>query len=379
MENATTAQIWLIVFLLALAGYVIYFLYHRNTKKTQQEKKAYLLALKYIAENDTRRAIEKLKETVRSDTGNIDAYVKLGDILRREGLVNNAVRIHKDLTLRGNINAHDKAKIWYSLGLDYLAALKFDKAEKCFLEIKNNKEYAERIFPHLQKIYEKTEAYEKAFDLLKEKSGPESQQLKHRMAVYKVFEGQKILAQKDGKKARLIFKEALKYDPACLFAHLYIGDSYILDERRDDAIEVWRNFCRKFPDDSYVMFSRLEKAWYDKGQFNKIEELYDSILKEDAENIHATLALSRFLRKKGEFDTALALVNDRLANGGNQDLLQAELARIHWDSDNFEQAGKTALSLLDKHIAGDETYLCSACSYRSDEPFLKCPQCGRIV
>lgn len=378
METAVSPQIWLTVFFLALVGYVIYFLYHRASGKTQQEKKAYLLALKYIAENDTRRAIEKLKETVRTDTNNIDAYIKLGDILRREGLVNNAVRIHKDLTLRGNVDSEDKGKIWFSLGLDYLAAEKYDKAETCFLELKNKKEYVKRIAPFLIRIYEKTESYQKAFNLLKESENIVAENRHHKMAIYKIFEGQKSTAEKDHKKARILFKEALKYDPACIFAHLYLGDSYIEEQRPDDALEVWKNFCKKYPQKSYVMFSRLEKAWYDKGQFNKIEELYDSILKEDPDNVQATLALSRFLRKKGEFDTALSLVNQRLVNNGDQDLLMAELARIYWDRENFKQAGEAALGILEKHIANSVTYTCKQCGYQANEPFLKCPECGYI-
>ena len=378
METAVNTQILSAIFLLGAAAVVLYYFYHTKAERNSGDSKSYLLALKYIAENDSRRAIEQLKETVRADTNNIDAYLKLGDILRREGLPNNAIRIHEDLTLRAKLNKEDEAKIWFSLGLDYRAAGKFDKAESCFNRLKENADFSERVILILIKVYEQTDQYDKAFDLLKESRFAAEEENKHRLAMFKVFSGKKLADAGDDKAARIAYKEALKHNPACIFAHLYLGDSYAKNERVDDALEIWVNFCQKFPEKSYLMFSRLEKAWFDKGQYNKIAELYESILKADPKNIHALLALSSILRKKEEYSAAVSLVKEGMRQEIEIDKLTAEAARIYWDEEKYKEAAEKALLIMEKCITSGITFSCDECAHQEAEPFLKCPECGAV-
>jgi len=379
METAINTQFLSAIFLLGIAAAVLYYFYYMKAEKNGSDTKSYLLALKYIAENDTRRAVEQLKETVRSDTNNIDAYLKLGDILRREGLPNNAIRIHEDLTLRAKLNKDEEAKIWFSLGLDYRAAGKFDKAESSFNKLKDNADFSERVILILIKIYEKTDQFDKAYELLKGSKFAADDENKHKLAMYKVFSGKKLADTDEDKSARILFKDALKHNPACIFAHLYLGDSYAKNERIDDALEIWVNFCQKFPEKSYLMFSRLEKAWFDKGQYNKIAELYESILKADPKNIYALLALSSILRKKGEYGAAVSLVKDGMRQEIEIDKLTAESARIYWDEEKYKEAAEKALHIMEKCITSGTSFSCPECAHLSAELFLKCPQCGTII
>ena len=378
MDFTYSFQIILIIALVVVAAVFAYYYFFRKEEEKQKERDVYVQALKYLAENDSRRAIEKLKETVRLDTTNVDAYIKLGDLLREQGLVNNAIRIHKDLTLRGTLTQDEQKKIWFSLGKDYWKAGKLESAENYFTKLKSDTEYLPRVIPFLIMIYDKTGKYGQAYDLLKDSGLHKEEKYKHRMALYRTLQGMEKMESGEGKEARVLFKEALKLDPEFVAPYLYMGDSYIKEERQEDAVRVWTDYCQKYPNRSYVLFSRLEKALYEQGYFNKIEELYENILKRDADNVHALIALSQILRKKGEYEAALNLLKENNRPEMDEDLILAEEVKILAEEGKLNVAAKKAIELIDRRITLGDQYICASCGYQSHEPFWKCPKCGAL-
>jgi len=377
MDFTLSHQLWLFTFLAVIVALAaLYFYYYQRSERKQPSRNAYLEALKYLAENDHRRAIEKFKEAVRTDSSNIDAYLKLGDILREEGLAYNATRIHKDLTLRGNLNEEELEKVWYSLALDYWSAKKYDKAETFFKKAFEARYRSAEAVTYLVKIYTMQQNYKAAFEILKNSPLKSNENFRRRMALYKVLEAAE---SAKGREARLMMREAIKTDGSCSAAYAYIGDSYLEEERLDDAINIWTEYCQKYPIKAHVLFSRLEKAWYEKGQFSKIEELYHSILKKDPENIPALMALVGFKRKKGDYDEALNLIKDVTVAEQYEELIKAEEARIIFDKGQFKEAAKRLLELLDNYLP-EQTYIYTSrkCGHKSEEPFWKCPKCQTL-
>ncbi len=377
MDFTLSHQLWLFTFLAVIVALVaLYVYYYQRNEKKQPARNAYLEALKYMAEGDDRRAIEKFKEAVRNDSSNIDAYLKLGDILREEGLVYNATRIHKDLTLRGDLNDDELQKVWYSLALDYWTAKKYDKAETFFRKLISGRYRNLEAVTHLVKIYTMQQNYKKAFEVLKDSPLKGNEKFRLRMALYKVLEA---LEAAKGREFRSMLRDAIKIDGSCSAAHAYIGDSYLEEERLDDAINIWTEYCQKYPAKAHVLFSRLEKAWYEKGQFSKIEELYQSILKKDPENIPALMALAGFKRKKGDYDEALTLIKDTPVAEQHEELLKAEEARIIFDKGQFKEASKRLLELIDSYLPEQiYIYTCKKCGHKSVESFWKCPKCHTL-
>ncbi len=382
MDQATNvnAQFFFIFFILIAAAFSLYYFYFRKKEDDKPAQNSYLLGLKYLTENDNRRAIEQLKEAVRHDSQNIDAYIKLGDILRDEGLNKNAVRIHKDLTLRANIVKEDMDRIYYSLALDHWGANQFDKAAENFKKITGIKEYRPKILPYMVKYYEMNEDYENAFQTLSKSYLSSKPEARKKLALYRVFEGLNLVDKGSEKEARIKFKDALKHDDKCVAAHMYIGDSYLREDRTDDAINIWTEFCKKDPQKADVLFPRLEKAWFEKGQFLKIRQLYETILKSDPDNLHALLALSNIHTKKGDFKTALILIEDSFKQNMNEAILKKEIARIHFEKSQYKESAQKALEVLDETPGfSARLFICPSCGFQSDEPFWKCVKCKNIA
>lgn len=372
-------QLWSLLIIILVGAAAYYFFYYKKREQKKAPDQSYLLGLRFMAEGDRRRAIEQFKQTVREDSTNIDAYIKLGDILREEGLFNNAIRIHNDLTMRADLTDTHKPVVYLSLARDYWQAGKFDQARVYFSKLAKNNLLKEKAIPFLVQYYEDSRQYEAAYDILKNSARRNEPAVQKKLALYKVFAGLKLVEEKQEKNARILFKEALKHDGECAAAHACLGDSYIREDRPDEAINVWTEYCERCPSQAYLLFSRLERAWFEKGIYLKNEELYSRILEKDPDNIHALLALSTMYRKKGEYAAAIKLIEDNMRAEFDLALLKAEQVRNYSADGQLNKASVLALELLDDTWAfKNMRFECPSCKHKSDEPFWKCPKCNTI-
>jgi lipopolysaccharide biosynthesis regulator YciM len=219
--------------------------------------------------------------------------------------------------------------------------------------------------------------WEKSLNLLKDIPMGKTEQGKLKLAFYKVLQGEEIVKNGDEKAARICFKEALKFNPKCTAAYLYLGDSYLRENRMNDAIEIWTELCKKIPGKAYLAFERLEKTLYEKGQFSKIEEFYHSILEEDEENISAIIALSEIYRKKGEYNESLKILQNALKKDIDTKIINSLIVKIMYDKGQFKESAKQAIEIIESdHIPDYKRFSCDKCKTDFNEPFWICPKCG---
>jgi lipopolysaccharide biosynthesis regulator YciM len=332
-----------------------------------------------MAEKDYRRAIEKFKEAVREDSDNIDAYLKLGDILRKEGLAQNAARIHRDLALRTSTDDEEQNKVIYSLALDYWHTDNPQKAETHFKKLLSQNDYKLLVAPYLIKIYEKSTRYKEAIELIQTNKLDRFEKFQTKLVLLMVLEALEIDASGQAKEARIKLKDALKLKPDCVLAVLYIGESYIKEERFEDALTIWTEFCHKYPGKAHVLYPSLEKTYFEQGHFAQIQALYEKIIKEAPDSVPTYKALAAILRKKGDLDTAMSLISDGLSRDADDEVLHSEIFQILYEKGKYKDAAAKAIEIFTKQDALKKIqFQCQKCGFKGPQPFVKCPECGTI-
>lgn len=379
MQNYSYTTELLILILIVIALVIIYY-FARKFRKSSKEEDNYLLALEYLVDADYKRAIQKFKEAVRENTENIEAYLRLGNLLREKGLAKNALKIHQDLTLRSNLDPDMRLKVNRSLLLDYEAQGNYQKAIEIArgLLLRENpfyKEAADKLLSYLEQL----QRWDEAIETCKKYFKPFSPRIKKRLALYMVFQGEKLLNQDQGKEARIQFKEALKQDPECVAAYYMLGKSYYTEERLDEAVKEWTQLCRKLPKKAHVVFNDLERAWFELGNFAEAENLYNNLLASDGENIHAAFALVAIYDKKGDHDHALEIL-DRINEQFSDDKrIMSSRIQILFNKGQYKLASSQALDFFREHaFLPEKKYVCQTCQYVSENPLWICPQCKSI-
>ena len=131
-------QGWLLGLLLALAlGYVLGWLASRfdlrQSKREQRETpQAYLKGLNLLLSEQHDKAIDAFIEAVRQDPDSTDLHFALGNMFRRRGEYERAVRVHEHLLQRADLPAALRERAQEALAQDFMKAGLFDRAEQAY-------------------------------------------------------------------------------------------------------------------------------------------------------------------------------------------------------------------------------------------------------
>ncbi|HZS80578.1 MAG TPA: lipopolysaccharide assembly protein LapB, partial [Herbaspirillum sp.] len=94
--------------------------------------RAYFKGLNFLLNEQPDKAIDAFIEIVKLDPESIDLHFALGNLFRRRGETERAIRVHQNLLARPDLLAEHKAHVQYELGQDYLKAGLLDRAEETF-------------------------------------------------------------------------------------------------------------------------------------------------------------------------------------------------------------------------------------------------------
>lgn len=373
-------SIWNLIVLgiLALgAAYLLIWYWKKLGKRREMlTPTLYLDALKNLLSGEEALAYQKLKMVVAGDSGNVDAYLRLGDILRHKKQLERAIQIHRDLLLRPDLADADRGLTLKSLAADYLEAGDWNRAVKTLEELSVLDGYDAWSAEKLALAHEKKKDWEEArktyAKYLKFRGEKDSSYL----AKFHLLAGRDFSEKKEYHKARLEYKEALNFDEKLDLAYLYIADSYQTEKRTEDAIEFWKKFLEVSPALGFLVYPRLERAYFELGKFGEITEVYSEVLHNDPKNSYALLGLARILEKRGRASQAADQYASILESDPGFSPARQALARILLEQKRPSEALRETEILLDSAAVLRERFSCSRCGWTTAEYFFLCNSCG---
>lgn len=103
--------------------------------ENQQAPKAYFKGLNFLLNEQQDEAIDAFIEAVQNDPDTSELHFALGNLFRRRGEYERAVRVHEHLLSRGDLSLMDRQRAQHALALDYLKAGLLDRAEAALLKL----------------------------------------------------------------------------------------------------------------------------------------------------------------------------------------------------------------------------------------------------
>jgi len=365
--------IFALLIVLAAAGLVY--------SKRQKRKKAfppYTQAMTLMLNGEYEKALLILRDVVMEDSDNIEAYILYGDILRKLGYCKRAAKIHKELTVRDSLKTDQLINIQRSLLLDYLEGKMYKdalhSAEELLVKTGSDLWTLQRQLEALEALSDWKHAAETA----KKIQHVTDKYDKELLAIYKVMEGIKILAE-DGKEhdARLKYREAIRIDDKLPLPYLELADSYLRDERTEDAIKEWKQLFIKNPQKAYFAFDKLETTLFESNRFQELENIYRRLIEEHPDNTRAVAALANFLHRKGETSEAIRICLEGLEIRPESLWLRRNLFRFLAFDGKFKEAADVGLEVLKMVTKEKEEFACKNCGFITYNPLWRCPQCGK--
>jgi len=327
----------------------------------------YLEALNCLLSGRREEAIKYLREAVRIDSENIDAYLRLGDLWRQQGDGEKALRIHQSLTVRSGLTKEMRKRIDFALALDYLAMGNHKRAIAILKELVRKSKDRDAL-DYLLKIFEDEGQFIEAIEFLKE--GGKRLVDRRRQAIYYLMAGKDLL-ERDPKRGEDYLKEAHKLSSNSPMVLATLAELDHKAKRFDLALGRWQKLLWEYPDLLMAVKDRLENTYFEANRYGDIEGLYEQVLNRHQYNIPVSLALIRIYQKKGE-NNKLKSILERLKEYRAR-LLLPRLIEL-----DLHLGSGPARELLERLIDEGEPfrYHCSVCGKDQSEFTWRCPNCG---
>ncbi|MBL7052912.1 MAG: tetratricopeptide repeat protein [Candidatus Marinimicrobia bacterium] len=344
-------------------------------KRKDKINPLYTEGLNLMLAGEHASAMEKFRQIVKQDTENINAYNRLAELYRQTNRPKQALKIHLSLTIRTNLTDFQKVQVHRGLLEDWEALGKYHKAlkiaEKLYSFQKNNLWTLKAQI----RIYKKMNDWKSAHQILTQMLKIRHEDNKPLEALYLMQYGITLMQQAQYSAARKQFEHANHIDPNGAAPHLYSGNSYSRENNPEKAIEEWSKFAQKDPENAFLVFEKIEKTYFEMGQFGRIAQFYESVLRNDTDNVQATAGLADFYEKKGDTKSALDLVERTLElepSSIRMRLLYSKLLNKIGEKPAVNQQIDNMLNIMSK----TQVFICAECNFQSEDMLWLCPKCS---
>ena len=123
--------------------------------------KAYFKGLNFLLNEQQDKAIDVFIEAVQNDPDTSELHFALGNLFRRRGEYDRAVRVHEHLLSRGDLGPRDRERAQHALALDFLKAGLLDRAEDALARLEGTP-FEEQARLALLAIYERSRDWPRA-------------------------------------------------------------------------------------------------------------------------------------------------------------------------------------------------------------------------
>ncbi len=129
--------------------------------ENRQAPKAYFRGLNFLLNEQQDQAIDAFIEAVQNDPDTQELHFALGNLFRRRGEYQRAVRVHEHLMSRGDLSRDDRDRAQHGLAQDFLRAGLLDRAEAALHKLEGTR-YETEARLSLLAIYERSREWTQA-------------------------------------------------------------------------------------------------------------------------------------------------------------------------------------------------------------------------
>jgi len=331
---------------------------HRNPK-------AYFQGLNFLLNEQQDQAIDSFIEAVQQDPDTSELHFALGNLFRRRGEFERAVRVHQHLLARADLSAKDRHRAKFALAQDYLRAGIIDRAEDALKGLEGTALEAQAMIALLN-LYERSRDWERAAQIAKRLEVLGEGDFSARLAHYWCEQAQQT---KSPESAKLLIDKALLCAPKNARANLALAQVLHTLGQAEASYNTLKMLMTETPQFAGLGAELLAKLAIELHKKDEAQQL-----------------LSHSYNGKPRLDVleAMVLLNTTTAHT-DQSLYAQHLERtpsliaatqwLRGEELSDPNTQTRILQTLDKSSIPLKRYRCAACGFEALTHFWQCPGC----
>jgi lipopolysaccharide biosynthesis regulator YciM len=337
--------------------------------------RSYFKGLNFLLNEQPDKAIEAFIEVVKVDPETIELHFALGNLFRRRGETERAIRMHRNLLERGDLGQEQRLAALFELGQDYLKAGLLDRAEEVFVKLRDSA-HRTAALKALLDIYQQEKDWEKTIGVATELGTDQGEPWNKEIANYYCELAALEMTHSRSSAAQARLEEALQANRKCARANVLLGDLHAAAGDHAAAIEAWKRIEQQNPAYLALVAQRLLDSYRALGKRDEGLTLLRGFLASSPSLDLLDVVFQSTLEAQGA-EAAHKLVRDELRRNqtllGLDRLLDAELLVVRPERRGDVQLVK---NLVHSHTQRVARYRCENCGFKARQFYWHCPACG---
>ena len=337
----------------------------------RQAPKAYFKGLNFLLNEQQDKAIDAFIEAVQNDPDTTELHFALGNLFRRRGEYNRAVRVHEHLLSRADLSRPDRDRAQHALAQDFLKAGLLDRAEEALHRL-DGTQYEGEARLALLAIYERSRDWAQAAAIVRKMQAAGQGDFSTRLAHYLCEYAQAQVAHGQLDKAFSQLQQALETAPQAPRPRLELAQLQHRQGESRDAFASLKALAQNSPAALPLAANLLVEVAEATGLVSEARSL---LLKhyEQAPSLDLLQALVTLDQKSGD-----GAAPGRLRLVQHLEHESSLVAAAQWlegETLTEEQYHGTVQKALNHATKPLTRYRCAACGFEARTHFWHCPGC----
>ena len=370
------ALLWLLLPAAAVSGWWIGRSRSSRTENGGEDLRSdYFRGINYLLNEQPDKAIEVFIKVLEVDQDTVETHLALGNLYRRRGEVDRAIRIHQNLVARESLDSEQRNEALLELGQDYLSAGLLDRAEDLFQELSQSPGYRVQALRQLIDIYEQERDWEKAIQCSRDLEQVTGNQLGAVIAHYHCEQAMVQRQDDDEPGALKTIGQALDSHRGCVRASILQGDIYMQRDEYERALRAYQRVEDQDPDYLPETIERVRQCYRSLDRSHEMETYMARLLQRYGW-VSVALQLSEIHRDNAGPMEAAQFIAERLRQRssmrGLDRLMELELERSANDAPEYVGLLK---GMTEELLAERPVYKCHHCGFPARSLHWQCPSC----
>ena len=337
-------------------------------REDQASPQAYFKGLNLLLNEQQDKAIDAFIEAVQNDPDTAELHFALGNLFRRRGEFERAVRVHEHLIARADLKPADRDRAQHALAQDFMRAGLFDRAEAAWRKLDGTAFEGEAQLALLS-LYERSRDWAHAIEVAQRLERQGAATFGPRIAHYECELAEAADAAGQPEQADAALARARAAAPTAARPLVLAGQRHAAAGRAAEALAAWDELCRVQPA-SFGLVA-LEHVRLARG-CGRLDEARARIAALQAQAPSGAL-LRALVAMEDEPAEQARLLADHLKS---TPLLSAVPPLLAIDQARWPpQALEVVRSAVDQAARPMQRYRCAACGFEARHWFWQCPGC----
>jgi len=336
--------------------------------------RSYFKGLNFLLNEQPDKAIDAFLEAAKVDSETIELHFALGNLFRRRGETDRAIRMHQNLAEREGLQEEPRLQALAELGHDYLKAGLLDRAEDIFTGLRGTKQN-ETALNFLLEIYQQEKEWRQAIDIARQLPDPAGHRQKEIANFYCELAAAEINNSRP-EEARRLLEEALAMHRKSVRATILLGDIEAGGGDLMAAIDIWKRIEQQNPVYLALVAGKLMDAYRKIDRSREGLQLVRGYLAAHPSLDLLDVAFQWALEDENP-EAAIRLVRDEVRRNptllGLDKLLEAEMLMV---SPQRRADLELVKNLIHNHTRQVARYRCDSCGFKARQFYWRCPGCG---